>query len=520
MNTLSLQIKLLEPLLIAAPASSDQNSAKSLNYIPGSVLRNAFAARYIASHQLVDAVADVTARKLFFDGICQVLNGYPLGNLGNRSLPTPRSWQADKDELAAWKTVGSGTLHTADVSNTEAELNDAKPLEISYYVETESGVELLDVSMQHLPHIVRASGASFSADDTNLFGYTAIAAGQSFCALIRTPDVETQNLWYKLIQAHHELALGASRSAGYGRVRLEVEATRPKPFETVTGDEICVTLASPAILRDAYGAFVSDLSLAFGLPAGSAVRSMNRTELVGGFNNHWALPLPQAYAVSAGSVFIFAKDKIPTATLRSAVEHGIGERREDGFGQIQIGAPHDDTFYVRKQKHNVSKLTSQLTGIDLELAQRIANHHLHAQLEDVLLKRAKRLSEKRSAPASTVARVRTAARKSIAVGSLQPVRALLVGIKGKQAERKLSELRIDGKQMTDWLKSQCDLVEKIDQTKWIDEFASGITVKQIGDISGHIGLRDRVEFTARLIDLVCRLQVRTQRRNQSKQEAR
>jgi len=62
-----------------------------------------------------------------------------------------------------------------------------------------------------------------------------------------------------------------------------------------------------------------------------------------GWQELWGLPLMEEYAIDAGSVFLFAVtrplDDTLARTLCGLEEHGIGQRRAEGFGRICISDP-------------------------------------------------------------------------------------------------------------------------------------------------------------------------------------
>ncbi len=95
MNALVFELRLLEPLLIGDPLSGDPNSATTLDFIPGSVLRGALIEQYLK--QPGYTTDDVEFRSLFFEQ-ARFLHAYPAREQ-IRFLPTPLSWHREKDAL-------------------------------------------------------------------------------------------------------------------------------------------------------------------------------------------------------------------------------------------------------------------------------------------------------------------------------------------------------------------------------------------------------------------------------------
>jgi CRISPR-associated protein Csx10 len=102
MIALVLQLTLETPALFTGVSNGEENSSRSLPYIPGATLRGLLVSRYIEKyHPGPDLPADGTASQLFFDGSVRFLNAYPVcDSTWTRSLPVPASWRKRKnDEL-------------------------------------------------------------------------------------------------------------------------------------------------------------------------------------------------------------------------------------------------------------------------------------------------------------------------------------------------------------------------------------------------------------------------------------
>lgn len=70
------------------------------------------------------------------------------------------------------------------------------------------------------------------------------------------------------------------------------------------------------------------------------IRSFTTTKTVGGYHTQWHRPKPTNVAVSMGSVYVFATAetlKAEEIEKLAALQHdGIGERRQEGYGQVRI----------------------------------------------------------------------------------------------------------------------------------------------------------------------------------------
>jgi CRISPR-associated protein Csx10 len=506
MNALTFKIELLEPLLVAQLGSGDENSAQSLDYIPGGVLRNALAARYIASKQIVDAANDPTCRTLFFDDKVRVLNSYRADHLGARSLPTPLSWIAEKEALGNWRPDDKPgdrlTFYDAAVDETVVqEMRDIKTLEKAgrFCRLGEDEVELVGSARQVNVHIQRQHKRELKTKgESQVFVYDALAAGEIFCGAILAQDDAALETFRQMLMNAPEFNIGGSRSAGYGRIRISDVTHNTDWRETHENEngkgEIVIVLLSDAIVRDANGQFTDDIGSVIGVTPTRCFRKINK---VGGFNRKWGLPLPQAHAIQAGSVFVYAGGAVEQARLESFVAEGIGEHRQDGFGRIAVN------WNTRRElSAQQIALAPKLTTVSLandavsqRLAQRIVEHQLRKQLDQALRREILNLRIKGGSK-SALARVRLAARRSVFKGDLSPVEDLLKHIK-KTGIDNLNKTRIGSDALFDWLKQRKEERDVEQQLK-----VSLDKLPQVGGVRAELTDASRDEYTARWIEAV------------------
>ncbi|HZQ07109.1 MAG TPA: RAMP superfamily CRISPR-associated protein [Anaerolineae bacterium] len=516
MNALTFNIQLLEPLLVTQLGSGDENSAESLNYIPGSVLRNALAARYIAARTLKDAANDETCRKLFFDERVFVLNSYRADRLGGRSLPIPLSWYAKKDELAKWTEGGEGTLTLYDGAVDDAifgQESELKPFakrsdfcSLPKSDDDERVVEPVPISHQINVHIQREHKRQLKTKgETNVFAYQALAAGEIFCGAILAEDADALNQFAQLLQETPEFRIGGSRSAGYGLIRISNVSRERNWHEATRGEsddgKIIVTLLSDVIGRDENGQFMDAIDARIG--AREKGKSFRQMKQVGGFNRKWGLPLPQAHAIQAGSVFVFPRESLDENLLQRALERGIGERRQDGFGRIAVNWNTASEFKAQRlplEESHRSQISLVGDAVSENLTRKIIEHQvrkeLDAALQHAILDDALKFHV---ASKSAFARVRLAARQSIFKGKLEPLQDLLQNIEGKHAAKKLQESRGAGTNLYEWLQAR---VRERDVEKQLNPDLNKISA--VGGMRVELTQELKTEYTARLIEGVVR----------------
>ncbi|HEY9870964.1 MAG TPA: hypothetical protein V6D08_17495 [Candidatus Obscuribacterales bacterium] len=197
-----------------------------------------------------------------------------------------------------------------------------------------------------------------------IFAYEFLEAKQAFRGVIL---VKHEGLAYadriKQVLQADTIVLGRSRRAGYGgEGRVEFLHKSPVEYENASsmlsadleaGSLFKAILTSPYVGRHPVSGQLDPTALEREL-----FQQLNRSVMVerrywdfevqGGFNRKWRLSLPQAQAVSAGSVLLLrATDRIPLSTLRAVEHEGIGLRRTEGFGRLIFLQHSEDRHPIR-----------------------------------------------------------------------------------------------------------------------------------------------------------------------------
>ncbi|MGQ9715883.1 MAG: type III-D CRISPR-associated RAMP protein Csx10 [Anaerolineae bacterium] len=173
-----------------------------------------------------------------------------------------------------------------------------------------------------------------------------------------------------LKEALNNVPLGALHTRGYGRVEVEdAEASLPSLTErleafnttltTLWGDNRRLAANAETLPDQPAGIYFSVDLLApgvfheDGIPAlrpllqigGQTLAPicwLTRPDMASGWSTAWGLPKPTNLAARMGSVYVFrwdgSKDDLIPA-LQSLEEQGIGERRDEGFGECLICHP-------------------------------------------------------------------------------------------------------------------------------------------------------------------------------------
>ena len=512
MKAIVYRLRLLEPVLIAQAGAGEENSAVALPHIPGSAVRGALAARWLAAHPGADLAADTEGRAWFLDGTVCHLNAYP-DDAGERTLPLPASWFTAKDladdPSAAIYDLAVGSVPKQGVLKSPS---GGPFCRLSQEVPEEAWLPV-----QHWAKLVgplRSDQVHIALEDVNkrgegnlIFRYEALAAGQFFAGAIAAPE-ETDLTPLKALLESGDLLLGSAHLAGYGRVAVESceivkERWQECPSGSITsGAQAVVTLLSDSIVRGENGQVGWDngqaLAVALGCPDGAAPEAaFGRTVLAGGYNRRWSLPLPQEWALAAGSVFVFDAGKVDAAALQTAVERGVGERRAEGYGRIAVGWQVAAQVY-RPQEPATTSDTPPLSPESKKAARALVQRRLRIVLDRALAQRVNANVERMAGPLpenAQLSAIRQATTPGLAGKDLSSLIQHLDHLKSA-GRAQLDRCRVGNQTLFQWLHERA---EKRDIQEQLLE--QGHTLLPV--MAGETAALDdalRVEYTARLID--------------------
>jgi CRISPR-associated protein Csx10 len=344
MNGFTYTLILHEPVL-ANSLAGDTNSARSLPFVPGGLIRGALVSLYQGEKK----AGDKDFQRLFLKGRTCFLHAYPESN-GSRTLPAPLAWKTHKDDNAR------GVENFAHSVKPDIDLEKAP---FKFY--TLDGTTIYRVKEQWQVNVHTQRDAVFGRakgpGQGAVFRYEALPAGLRLKGIVLTDTKEDAEALKGLIA--DGIILGKARTAGYGRAQIipgedlasdwREDSSASLPSATVHG--FTVTFLSDAILRDENGQVTPDpipaLKAKLNLTDLEATRTFRSTELVGGFNRQWRMALPQSAALGAGSVFVMeTKSGVSGEALSKLEQFSLGERTAEGFGRLAVSTQQTEHFVL------------------------------------------------------------------------------------------------------------------------------------------------------------------------------
>jgi CRISPR-associated protein Csx10 len=525
MKALGYQLRLLEPVLVSQAETGEENSAIGLPFVPGSAMRGAVVARYLTHEGSDDLAGNPVTRALFLDGTVAFLNAYPCPEKV-RLLPCPFSWFTEKN-LAGEET---GTLYDWAVDDTvhlerpQSSRNAefcALTMPKSAQLFDEDALEALAAGKEPEPpqaqfytparevnvHIALVD-QNLRTDANKVYRYDALAAGEVLAGAIVAPDEFDLEPLRALLAEQPDLFLGGAHTAGHGHARVEslavIEGWTEYAAMDALGDTVIVTLLSDTILRGPDGQFSADLDGALARVLDvqdlKAKLKYQRVALVGGFNRKWGLPLVQTWALRAGSVFVYAADRVDVGHLRTLVAGGLGERRAEGFGRIAVNWHTADTVTWRRLERQGSMSPVELSEDSRALAQWMAQRHLENLLERGLIATIGGISISHPPENAQLSRVRNAARQALLDKGLKPIEDHLKALKG--AREQFDKARVAGISMLDWLNAR--LKERDIQQQLLPQ----TVLSPVAGVRAEFTPELCIQYTTRLIDGVMKKAIR------------
>lgn len=338
MKRTALRITLLEDAVFSERPSTE-GGHRGLNYIPGSALLGAAAAR------LYRRLPRETAWLLFHSGKVRFGNALPSAE-GEQGYPVPFALHYAKG--ATWKQEGClssrQVVNLAAGDEARALLGELQPKQLREGFLTPSG-KLIEPKLNYRMKTAIDAGKGRAAEG-QLFGYNALPAGTLCVGELSADDDIPEDLWQQLLAIFDgEILLGRSRSAEYGCAAVRL--AEPAPLATTAPEtEMVLWLLSDLAACDPWGQpTVEPLPEWLGLPKGEIVweRSFVRTRRYAPWNAYRNSRDPERVVLQAGSVITYSlsdRQNDPWSEIHDRrVAAGLGLYRECGLGKVWVNPP-------------------------------------------------------------------------------------------------------------------------------------------------------------------------------------
>lgn len=397
MKQLRLEITTKSPVIITSEDSA-QVLTGTKTYFTGTMVRGMLAELFIKAKDLgTTAHENEGFRKLFFNNLV-FTNAYPEVQ-GERSFPLPKSLQRNK---TATKII--------DLLD-----NDGEP--------GFKGFSGMGVIKEHKIHLVSvASSIHFhmsrqgdterfqgKSNDGGIYNYESIDAGQTFIAYIYGEEEVLKSLESELPWVKDNLSVrcGRSRRTGYGLCHISKGKIENIPFDDLKligksiadTKKLCLRLDSTLLGSHRLGAtlysingigqtVLEELNEVFYPKKFSIEAKINTntgfgaTEKVQGFVGIWGVYRPEAMGLSAGSILqICTEDELTDDelhTLHELLHKGLGERCEEGFGQLRFWVPDKglDIDPTKDESKDNVQAPNEISNSTKELVQKIVENQI------------------------------------------------------------------------------------------------------------------------------------------------
>lgn len=388
-----LLLKTEEPVLITDGQQAG-NQITGLDYIPGTTLMGAFAARAAQRWDLNNTTSDAYKAfvNMFRRGALRFPTLYPAllipGQQLQATIPAPTDLLTCPLYSRFDERIEPGEAHPAvgPLANTEADQQIPESCTrhsgaivsldcVSGYLSLDNRPKAHRVRMREEIH-VRIDPATQTAAAGNLYSYFAIDAGQYFIGDLEFRSETVLSEFLQLTGLKDEtlsLRLGRAMRRGYGGVQIALEKLDEAESSIHIGQSlaeripklnkpIVMTFLTDTILTDGWGRYrhcVDEDWLSRELLAGIAstpklLSQFTSVRSIDGFFSHLGRPRHREIAIKAGSAVGFVCGNLDEeqaeqvlAQLALCERQGLGYRRGEGFGAVAFNHP----IYDHSQLH-------------------------------------------------------------------------------------------------------------------------------------------------------------------------
>ena len=359
---LDITITTESPLIITSKIG-DNNMISTLDYINGTSLHGLFANLWLNKN-----AADDEFYKLFFSNKGFIFrNAYPFVN-NTIAFPQSSSIQVlknkkgiayemfNEDNKALKKEQKKSISELCYIKDEKDEKNESS--------EVPQTIVKSEVQKTIFFHSERDPEKGQSKDGL-IFNYQSIDPFQTFKGTILGNKAELENL--KELIEDKSYYLGRSKTAQYGKVKIEISEIKNYEInkQDMPSENIVMVFLSDTIIYNEFGkssTYKEDIAKYLNVAISEAYIKKATTE---NFVSVWMCRKPTEEVIVAGSSFKL--DKLPEKPENFLLK-GLGERTNEGFGQIKFYSAKDNQkFEVVKLSDFESKPTAENVAVDLNV---------------------------------------------------------------------------------------------------------------------------------------------------------
>lgn len=345
MQILELTLTLQDDVVISQ-TSATAGVHKSLDYIPGATILGAIAATEF------NKLGTEKAHDIFLSGQVRFGNGLPVEQETDEvGYPTPFCLHNKKDDEETYLNL---------LLDKTPKGEQLKQLRGEYITRDHKRFK----TNLHYTMRTAINPSTGTAADAQLFGYQALRAGQVFRAFIQCDDQAHFEILQKYFANQSTLRIGRSRSAQYGRVKVQAKPHQPNHQAwSLLNNQLVLWLVSDLQAFDDFGQptyLPSGKQL--GLEEGDLVidKSFIRTRRYSPFNGARKHYDQERQVIAAGSILVY--EKINTPLNLAMLNQGLGHYREQGLGQVAPFSVTEAVLYNPLSDIKKAKVKNQPTS--------------------------------------------------------------------------------------------------------------------------------------------------------------
>lgn len=330
MRSAHFDIQLQQPAIFTLQSGS-AGTPRGLDFIPGATLLGHVAARLYARLGANDAWMVFHSGKVRFGDALPVVAGEP-------GHPMPLSWHADKGA----RIRRDGCLVPEMVYDAAfADRTDRQPVQLRSGYVSRGGRVIDPARVQTLKTAIDAETGQ--AAESQLFGYEALDAGQSFRGAVSADDDVPDALWRQVQAAVQGSAwLGRSRSAQFGEALISPVPLPDDPPPANAGTSLTLWLQSDLALEQDGQPCLQPHPALLGLPPRTewlVAKSFLRSRSYSPYNAYRRHYDRQRQVITRGSVLRYElSDALPADALVQ-LQRGLGLHVEAGLGSAWVNPP-------------------------------------------------------------------------------------------------------------------------------------------------------------------------------------